>query len=308
MGADGTSNTDRVYLDYTQNALDRAYDQSQWAPNMPDMIKTWSERGEECRKHSDYSEHAYGLDTRERIDVFDASGQILHFHIHGGAWRGQSKEGCSFLAPAMQSINVPFIVPEFGLLPHKRMPEVFAQIARALVWTYETFVATGRAKEIVISGHSSGAHMAALLASHDFGKTVPLSALRAVLCLSGSYDLAPVLLSARRNYIDLTPQEQRTLSPIERIGETRLPLHLLFGEAESPEFIRQSRAYAAALAKDGKLAACVQVPGANHFEMADQLASLDTPAGSWLRTLITMPHSASDLPPQFTSQPTQVIA
>jgi len=308
LGYKSTSNTEKVYLNYTQSALDRAYDQSYWAPNMDDLIKIWSERSEHCRTEILYSEHAYGQDPRERIDVFDASGPIVHFHLHGGAWRGQSKEGCSFLAPAMQSINVPFVVPEFGLLPEKRMPEVFEQITRALVWTYETFVKTGRAREILISGHSSGAHMAALLASCDLGKTLPVSALRAVLCLSGSYDLAPVLLSARRNYIDLTPQEQKALSPIERISETRLPLHILFGEAESPEFIRQSRAYAAALANHGKLAACVQIPKANHFDMADQLASLGTPAGSWLKTLISMPHSASDLPPQFTSQTTQVIA
>ncbi|WP_159456783.1 alpha/beta hydrolase [Roseivivax jejudonensis] len=287
-----------VYLDYSQEELDRAYTQALWAPNMQSLIDGWTRDGAACRDPGHgYAEHAYGPRDCERLDVFDAAGPIVHLHLHGGAWQRQSKEDCSFIAPAMRRLDVPFVVPEFGRLPDQRMPEVFDQIVAAMVWTYQTYVASGRAEGIVVSGHSSGAHMAALVASHDFGPALPVSALRAVLCISGPYDLYPVLLSTRRSYIDLTPAEAERLSPIRRVAQTRVPLHLIFGSRESPEFVRQSRAFAAALAGEGKLAACVEVAGANHFEVADQLGSHDSDVGFWLTKLLTMPHSAADLPP-----------
>lgn len=277
-----------VYLGYSQTELDRAYTQTEWAANIEEILQRWDERGVRCRNEGfGYAEHAYGAAGQERLDIFEASGPTLHFHIHGGAWQRQSKEACSFIAQAMQSIDVPFVVPEFGRLPDARMPEVLDQIAQALIWTYETCVARGRANDIVISGHSSGAHMAALLASYDFGDALPASCLRAVLCLSGSYDLHPVLLSSRRHYIDLTSEEAQRLSPIHRIEQMHVPLHLLYGERESPEFCRQSQAFAKALEQSGKLSACQEISGVNHFEIADDLGNLNTRVGQYAAQLLT---------------------
>ncbi|MEQ6250295.1 alpha/beta hydrolase [Sulfitobacter sp. HNIBRBA3233] len=282
---------EKVYLDYTQAELDRAYTQTEWADNIGPILKGWDTRGAHSRTaRYRYAEHAYGKSADERIDLFDAPGPSVHFHVHGGAWQRQSKEACSFIAPAMHAIDMPLAVPEFGRLPETRMPDVFGQIARALVWTYRTLVENGTARDIVVSGHSSGAHMAALLASHDFGDALPPDALRAVLCISGSYDLHPVMLSARRSYIDLDAQEVRDLSPIRRIAETRVPVHLFYGSEESPEFRRQSEAYGAALAHAGKLTVCRQVAGRNHFEIADDLGTPDSTVGAYACKLLTEPH------------------
>ena len=297
MPSSAATHARNVYLNYTQAALDRAYTQSLWAPNMETLLSGWAARGAPLRTAvTGYSEEAYGRAPCERLDVFDARGPVVHLHIHGGAWQRQSKEDCSFIAAGMRALDVPFVVPEFGRLPDYRMPDVLDQIARATLWTYETYVASGRAEGIVISGHSSGAHMAALLASYNFGAALPVSAIRAVLCVSGSYDLEPVLLSARREYIDLDDAERHRLSPIEQVARTRVPLHLLYGERESPEFIRQSLAFASVLGAGGRLASCAQIDGANHFEMADQLGDPQTPVGQWLGHLLRMPHSASGLP------------
>jgi arylformamidase len=297
--------TKPVYLDYTQGELDRAYTQAEWAPNMQSLMRAWTEAGQSLRPPDQgYAEYAYGAEACERVDVFDASGPIVHLHIHGGAWQRQSKEDCSFLAPTMKALDVPFVVPEFGKLPAYRMPQVLKQITVAVRWTYEHFVKAGRAEGIVLSGHSSGAHMAALVASQEISATLPVSALRAVLCISGSYDLHPVLLSTRRSYIDLTDAEARQLSPFTRVSETRVPIHLIYGERESPEFIRQSRAYAAALSEQGKLATCMEVAGANHFEVADQMRDPHSPVGHWLAKLLSMPHSASDLTTAQSMHPT----
>lgn len=291
------NHAEKVYLDYTQTELDQAYAQAEWASNMNGILASWARRGAACRgPRAGYREAPYGPAPCEKVDVFEVEGPVVHLHIHGGAWQRQSKEDCSFIASAMRARGVPFVVPEFGKLPEYRMPQVLDQIARATLWTYETFVASSRAEGLVISGHSSGAHMAALLASYDFGDALPVSALRAIFCISGSYDLEPVLLSARRQYIDLDDAECQRLSPIQRVAQMRLPIHLLFGTEESPEFIRQSVSYAAVLASGGRLASCEAITGANHFEMADQLGRLESPVGQRLEALLGMPHKASDAP------------
>lgn len=286
-----------VYLHYTQAELDHAYTQAEWASNMAVLMDSWAKRGAPLRRaDKGYSELAYGPDPCETLDLFGGGGRVVHLHLHGGAWHRQSKEDCSFIAASMRAQNVPFVVPEFGKLPDYRMPDVLDQIARATLWTFDRFVKTGRADGIVVSGHSSGAHMAALLASYNFGGALPVSALRAILCISGSYDLQPVMLSARRQYIHLSNNERKRLSPIERIAQMKVPLHLLFGSEESPEFIRQSLAYATALGRGGRLASCTRIEGANHFEMADQLGVTNSEVGQRLEHLLNMPHEMGHRP------------
>jgi arylformamidase len=280
---------EKVYLGYSQAELDRAYTQTEWADNVADILAGWARRSCESRAaHMRFTTHTYGPDPIEVLDVFGAAGATVHLHIHGGAWQRQTKDDCSFMAPAMQAIRVPFVVPEFGRLPETPMPRVLDQIARSVLWTYQTFIATGPAENLVISGHSSGAHMAALLASYDFAGAVPAACLRAILCVSGPYDLDPVLRSARRNYIDLSVEQAVRLSPIERIADMRVPVHLLYGGNESPEFQRQSEAYAKALKASGMLAGCQMVPNRNHFEIADDLADPGQAAGQYLRDLLTV--------------------
>lgn len=287
--------TSHVYLHYTQAELDRAYTQSAWAPNMQSLMEGWTTSGAACRSRTfAFSSHAYGPTQDEQIDIFEMPGDIVHLHIHGGAWQRQTKEDCSFLAHSMKTLPAPLAVPEFGRLPDTRMPVVLDQIARALVWTYERFVVNGHAEGIVISGHSSGAHMAALIAARGFADFLPASAVRAIMCISGPYDLHPVLLSVRNRYIDLSEEEALQLSPIHRVDDIWAPLHLVYGRNESPEFIRQSQAFAAALSAAGKLGSCTEIEGANHFEVADQLGSPDAPVGRLLAGLLTMPRGPAD--------------
>lgn len=277
-----------VYQGYNQQELDRAYTQTEWASNVAALMAEWQARGEACRAAFEgYRELAYGTSEAERIDVFPADGRLVHFHIHGGAWKSQSKADCSFMAPAMAREGVTLAVPDFGLLPETRMPDVLDQIARALRFTYERLVDDGPADTIVVSGHSSGAHMAAMLALKGVAPDVPDDAIRAVVCISGSYDLEPVLLSARRSYIDLTAEEAKALSPIRRVDELRLPLHLVYGEHESPEFKRQARAFAAEAERCGKLAALREFAATNHFEIADGLADPHSDVGRYVFRLMS---------------------
>jgi arylformamidase len=270
-----------VFLDYSQDELDRAYDQRVWAANAEVSLARCREAGAKVRASTRMlADIAYGDGPDERLDVFPCETAVapIHVHVHGGAWRMQSKDDASFMAPAMTAAGMHLIAPHFTNLPGCRMPDMVDQLARALGWVHRHAREFGGDPDrILLSGHSSGAHLCAVLLTLDWpARGLPSDLVKAALCVSGSYDLAPVLLSARRAYIDLTREEAERLSPLRHAAAVRCPVIVMTGEHESPEFIRQGMAFAGALQQAGRDAELIQVPGYNHFEMNEALGRAGT--------------------------------
>jgi arylformamidase len=290
----------QVYPGYTQAELDLAYSQRDWAENADQILAQWKSAVDTVKSTSPgYCEVRYGPKPDDLIDYYPAAGpcRYVHFHIHGGAWRSQTKDDCAFLAPAMSRANVDFVVPEFGKLPQCRLPQILNQLARALLWTYESLVLTGRAEKILVSGHSSGAHMAALLSMRDWCRArMDPDAILGVVCISGAYDLEPVLLSSRREYVCLDEDEALRMSPIRHVERACVALHVLYGANESPEFIRQAQAFARALQSQGKLAACLEFQQKNHFEILDAMADPLDPVGRYMLDLFRQPDIERESP------------
>ena len=260
-----------VFLGYSQAELDRAYDQRVWAPDMEATLARCREAGARVRASAGMlADIPYGDGADERLDVFPASaGAPVHVHIHGGAWRIQGKHDASFMAPAITGAGMHFVAPHFTNLPGCRMPDMLEQLARALGWVYAHARAFGGDPDrILLSGHSSGAHLCAVLATRDWAaRGLPADLVKAALCVSGTYDLTPVLLSARRSYIDLTPEEAEQLSPLYHAGAVRCPVIVITGARESPEFVRQGMAFARALRDADVDIELIHVPGADHFAL-----------------------------------------
>jgi arylformamidase len=272
---------DAVFLGYTQDELDRAYDQRVWADNAELVIARYKAASAEARAAvRRWSEVKYGVRADEAIDVFPAGDRApIHVHIHGGAWRLHSKSDASFPAPAMVDAGMHFVVPNFTNLPTVRMPDMVDQLICALAWIFRNAESFGGDRDrILLSGHSSGAHLAAVLLTIDWPRHgLPRDLVKAALLISGSYDLGPVMLSSRRSYIDLTDDEVARLSPLRHVAAISCPVKVLHGDEESPEFIRQARRFSGALSAAGKHAELIAVPQVNHFEINEGLGKADSP-------------------------------
>ena len=267
-----------VFLGYSQAELDRAYDQRAWAPDAEVSLARCRAAGSRVRAGARMlPDIRYGDHDDERLDVFPTAmaGAPIHVHIHGGAWRIQSKHDASFMAPAMTSAGMHFVTPEFTNLPACRMPDMVDQLARALGWVYRRAGAFGGDPDrILLSGHSSGAHLCAVLLTLDWAaRGLPADLVKAAFCASGTYDLAPVLLSARRSYIDLTAEEAERLSPLRHVEVVRCPMIIVTGERESPEFVRQGMAFAGALRDAGCDVELIHVPKLDHFEINEAIGT-----------------------------------
>jgi arylformamidase len=278
---DARLSTPPVFLGYSQAELDRAYDQRAWAPDWEASLARCRAAGARVRASVPMlADVPYGGGTNERLDVFPATsaGAPVHVHIHGGAWRIQSRHDASFMAPAMTSDGMHLVAPDFTNLPACRMPDMVDQLARALGWVHaHAREFGGDPDRILLSGHSSGAHLCAVLLTLDWAaRGLPAGLIKAALCVSGTYDLAPVLLSARRAYIDLTSEEAERLSPLRHVALVRCPVIVVTGARESPEFIRQGMAFAGALRDAGADVELIQVPGVGHFEINEAIGTAGT--------------------------------
>ena len=261
-----------IFLDYSQEQLDAAYDQRRWAENVPETIARYATDSAAAREALGVETVAYGDGARERMDVLRPEGEgpfPIHLHLHGGAWRALSKDDAGFPAPAVVASGAIFVALDFDVIPDVRLPEMIDQARAAVAWLHRNGESLGGDSEcIVVSGHSSGAHMAGVLLTTDWAALdLPRDVLKGGLLISGMYDLEPVMLSSRSSYVELSDEEVGELSAMRHLDRLSAPVIVAYGSEESPEFQRHSRDFAAALAERGLTQMLVRLPGVDHFEM-----------------------------------------
>ena len=143
-----------------------------------------------------------------------------------------------------------------------------AQLRSAVIWLSQNAASLGGDPErIHVIGHSSGAHLTSVLLTTDWPSLgAPDNILKSGVCVSGMYELRPVMLSARSAYVKLSSEEEDALSAIRHLDRVRCPIIVAYGDKESPELQRQGREFAAALRARGLASQEMVLAGCNHFE------------------------------------------
>lgn len=118
-----------------------------------------------------YSVHeaSYGVGASDKMDIYVPDGSssaqkdVIVF-FYGGRWQSGKKEHSRFVGTALARRGFVTVVPEFRKYPEVRFPAFVEDGARALAWVDDHIAEYGgRHDRIHLAGHSSGAHMAALL-------------------------------------------------------------------------------------------------------------------------------------------------
>ena len=268
----------KVYLNYDQEELDRNYDQRAWAPNADETIARWITGSAAARSSLRHRANlAYGSTEDERLDIFPAAraGAPILVFIHGGAWRSLSKEDSCYAAPAFVAAGVNFVALNFANIPKVRLPDMVAQVRRGVAWVYRNARELGGdPNRLYVAGHSSGGHLAANVLVTDWRTHgLPNTIIKGGLCISGMYDLEPVILSARSSYVKLSKQEEMELSPARHLYALSCPVAIAYGEKKTHEFQRQGRDFAQMLKSIGQLYDLVLLGGLNHFEVGSALGA-----------------------------------
>jgi arylformamidase len=270
-----------VFLDYDQVELDAAYDQQVYQPNIVQVGKRWTSNSGRARiRLGEPIRVSYGPTGIERLDIFRTSRERapVFVFIHGGAWaRGKAAD---YHAPAEMFVRAGahYVTPDFAWVQDVggSLFPMADQICRAIAWVYENAASFGGDRDrIYVGGQSSGAHLTAVALTTDWAGRfgLPADPVKGGLCASGMYELAPVRLSARANYVKFTDAMVEELSPIRHLDRFRAPLIVSYGTYETPEFQRQAREFAAAVTAAGKSVDLIIGDNYSHTELLETLCN-----------------------------------
>lgn len=269
-----------VYKGWTYKQLSEQIDQGPYITNFHKSVQEFYADSMKIRAQFPPKTYSYGTGEHEKLDVFapaNAKGLPIMIWIHGGAWTSGSKNDYAAAAPNFMNANAIYIPIGFENIPPNNMPGIVDQCRRAIAWVWKNAAQIGGdASKIYVSGHSSGGHMANMMACTDWKKyQLPSNALKGTVVMSGWTDLYPISLSDRQPYLKLTSQQIKEFSPVNFLSNVNCPMIISFGSLESPYMQGQSSAWAKQLQSVGKLAGIYRMENRDHLDMPEQYVAKD---------------------------------
>ena len=240
----------------------------------------------------------YGQLPAQRLDVIAPNAPGPHpvlVFIHGGGWHSGRPEDYHFIGRTFARAGYVVVLPGYRLGPDGIYPHMLEDGAAAVAWTARNVARFGGdPDQVVLMGHSAGAHTAAMLGLERqwLGRQgLPDGFVKGVVGLSGPYDFHPFTSDSARNAFGHVP-DPRITQPITFARSDAPPMLLLTGDADTTVKPRNSRVLAKALAEKGGKAELVILPGVDHAGPVLKLArpfsrdaSVSTPVLDFLARL-----------------------
>lgn len=252
---------------------ERGYDNCGAVPDHGRWLAEWTARSKRAFDTLNPAiDLRFGAGDRETLDLFlparPALGTLMF--IHGGYWRGMDKADHAFVAPAFVAAGYAVALINYDLCPGVAIAKIVEQCRHAVRWLERYGAQHGAPAPLVISGHSAGGHLAAMLYATDWR---PVGLARApftgVVTLSGLHDLAPLTMTSINADLRLDADEARRMSPVNYAPLADVPLAIAVGADETPEYLRQARLIHAAwsASRGTRIGTPVVIPDRHHFSV-----------------------------------------
>lgn len=228
---------------------------------------------------------AYGPHPQQRLDVYrtaNGTANPIILMIHGGAWMAGDKRGRRVV---MNKVShwVPrgylFVSINYRLFPQARPLEQARDVATALAFTQQHAAGWGGdASRLLALGHSSGAHLLALLTSDP--KLAAAAGARGwrgtVLLDSACLDVVAIMRSPHRPLYDRVfgnrQEDWREVSPLHRLGQQETVPLMIVCSTLREDSCEQAQAFAAQVRSRGGRAEVLPMPF-SHAEINGELGS-----------------------------------
>lgn len=237
-------------------------------------LARWAEASALVRErlpaHLDVPYGAPGESDAQRLDVFPArrGGAPVLVLLHGGHWCARSRQQHSFVAPVFVQAGAMVVVPGHALMPAASIEQIALQAAQAVAWVWRHAARYGgNPARLVLVGHGSGAHLAAMLLCCRWplvAPDLPPQLVSGALALSGLFDLAPL-----QSVLRLSDAQVQRLSPL-RFDAPAQPLVALAGAEEDRASQQQTLAIARAWGTQ-TVRHHALLPGHHHFSLMHDL-------------------------------------
>ena len=184
---------------------------------------------------------AYGDDSAQLLDVYAPNNAIdkprpVVVFFYGGCWGActdYKKEDYRFVAQSLAVSDAVVVVADYRRYPDVLFPVIMEDATAVVSWVANHITAYGGdADHVFLMGHSSGAHMAAMLTVNKNYLTVSdYQRVKGFIGLAGPYDFLPFTQSYQRKLF--APESAYPLSqPINFVAGTEPPLLLMYGDKD----------------------------------------------------------------------------
>lgn len=246
-----------------------AYENARFIPDGADYPARWAAAAQAFRASQVGADLnlPYGDSPRQALDLFwpQSTPRGLVVVVHGGYWMAFGRGDFSQLAAGAVARGWAVAMPSYDLCPDVGIPDITAQIARAI-----DTAAARVAGPIHLTGHSAGGHLVARMGCDD----VPLTCrdrIARIVPVSPLADLR-VLAGLKMNAtLGLTTASATTESPALHPAPVA-DVHIWLGGDERPGFFDQ-----ADILRDAWAAQLTVDPGRHHFDVIEGLEQPDTP-------------------------------
>ncbi|HTI79739.1 MAG TPA: alpha/beta hydrolase [Acetobacteraceae bacterium] len=221
----------------------------------------------------------YGDGPHHTLDIYlpkqaNATMPVV-VYFFGSAWFTGSKDWYQFIGVGLAETGVIVAMPDYRAYPDVPSPGFMDDAAAATVWV-RSHIATfgGDPRRVFLAGHSSGAHIAALLAlDPEYLRSVNMTPgdICAVVGVSGPYDYeaprsVPKYL-AEYEQVFGDPSHWASVSPIRYATKHAPPMLLMAGTDDRGVDPDHSVRLATRLQSVGAHADAILYPGLNHQGM-----------------------------------------
>jgi arylformamidase len=224
--------------------VEREYNLRAAFPDHPQWFARWAVDSAAARTRLESTlDVRYGKGPKQTMDLFPAGrarGTLLF--IHGGYWRALDKSDHSFVAPPMVARDLAVAVLNYDLCPQVDIARIVEECREAVLWLAREGPRYGLpVRPLVVSGHSAGGHLAAMLAATDWrARGLPADAIAGALTLSGVFDLEPLVQVSFNVDLKLDAAHAYLVSPIHLVPRVPTPVLIAAGAEETSEFLRQA--------------------------------------------------------------------
>lgn len=264
------------------------YRPAEQTPQPDAIMREMRKRSAATRASLPMTTISYDKQTGQTFDLFFPQAHWIPAPVHMFVcgmdyWRMSLKRDYSFIADTITTAGGIAAIVDHAHMPEFRMSILVDQVMRAKTWLLSNISEyNGDATRFTISGHSSGAHLAAL----SMAGAETTSGIRAALLLSGIYEFGPFEQFPARSQIGISDHDVAQFTPMTQVYDPSVAVVSVIGADEAEPSRTQRDRFARYLRNQGLKVRVEDLPGKGSMSSLRDLGVIDTETGNLLSELI----------------------